>query len=115
MTQEPVEVAPEEKCHAYEVMRSSGSWEPFALKTIGVPTFPMDREGVMTATGGAFTYTMWFAVALRPALSVTTSRTRYDPKAAYTCVGYGVPVKLPVPLPPPLPGPSPKSHCHATM
>src|SRR2546426_503312 len=96
-------------------MRSSGSREALALNTIGVPTFPTDREGVMTATGGAFTYTVWFAVPLRPALSVTTSRTRYDPKAAYTCVGYGVPsVKLPVPLPP-LPVPSPKSHCHETM
>src|SRR5207245_10358089 len=96
-------------------MRSSGSREALALNTIGVPTFPTDREGVMTATGGAFTYTVWFAVALRPALSVTTSRTRYDPKAAYTCVGYGVPpVELPVPLPP-LPVPSPNSHCHQAM
>src|SRR5437899_11232750 len=95
-------------------MRSSGSREALALNTIGVPTFPTDREGVMTATGGAFTYTVGFAVALRPALSVTTSRTRYDPKAAYTCVGYGVPaVELPVPLLT-LPVPSPESHCHET-
>src|SRR3989442_796222 len=114
-THGPLAVAPSEKRQTKAVMRSSGSWDAFALNTTDVPTFPTDRDGVMTATGGAFTYSVWFALAVSPALSVMTSVTTYDPKDAYACVGYGVPpVKFPELLPP-LPVPSPKSHRHETM